>query len=209
MDNPFETAIAALEQRLYDVERKMNEFRGAADAFRASINTLCEQAGLPPRYPDGGGGGSAPESKASATSAASAAASLSSIASDRFHGKRQATAVREYLEMRRAANLGPGKPREIYGALKRGGYQFTAKDDETALVGLRTTMRKNSVTFYKLPDGAYGLRAWYPHTKVTKAHAAGTEVTEGEAEPTEASPTRDTVIIYSLGEGHGNHKDHA
>jgi hypothetical protein len=185
MDNPLEIAIAALERQLYDVERKMNEFRGAADAFRTSINTLCEQAGLPPRYPDGGGGGgSAPEGKGGM---ANATASLSSIASDRFHGKRQATAVRDYLEMRRAANLGPGKPREIYNALKQGGYQFTAKDDETALVGLRTTMRKNSVTFYKLPDGAYGLRAWYPHAKAPKAQAAGADPAEENAEPTEKS----------------------
>lgn len=195
----MESVIASLERRLHDAERKVNEYRGAANELRASINELCEQAGLPPRYPDGGGGGPALEGRTganagvtaaaslSATGALSARASLLAIASDKFHGKRQATAIKEFLEMRRAAGVGPAKPREIYDALKQGGYQFTAKEDGTALVGLRTTLRKNSAAFYKLPDGAYGLRSWYPHAKTPKAQTAGADAADGNAEPIEKS----------------------
>jgi hypothetical protein len=66
--------------------------------------------------------------------------------------------------MRRSAGLGPAKPREIYDALRQGGYQFNAQEDETALVGMRALLRKMNSTFHKVPGtSAYGLRSWYPH----------------------------------------------
>ena len=154
MDNPFEPAISALERRLHEWERKVNELRGA-------INVLCAEAGLPPRYPDGNGGvGAGGEGHA---------ATPMQIKPDSFYGKRQGTAARLYLEMRRAQGLGPAKPRNVFEALRQGGYQFAAKDDETALVGLRALLRKNTTTFHKLPTGEYGLAIWYPHAKAQKA----------------------------------------
>lgn len=150
MSDQFTSAIAALERRLADAEKR-------ADGIRSAINLLCEEAGMAPRY--------------------KAAASQSTdridadIKPDRFYGKKQSTAAREYLEMRRAQGHGPAKPREIFDALKQGGYRFEAKDDEVALVGLRALLRKNTVTFHRLPSGTYGLASWYPDAKRPKVSA--------------------------------------
>jgi len=143
------TAIAALERRLADIERKGNEIRRA-------INLLNEESGQQPKYPDvdnamGGQAGSTV---------------LTQIKRDSFYGKKQMTAMREYLEMRRAQGDGPATPQEILDALKAGGYKFEAKSDDIALVGLRALLRKATNVFHKLPGTrAYGLLAWYPNAK--------------------------------------------
>jgi hypothetical protein len=93
---------------------------------------------------------------------------LAQIGPDTFYGKKQSTAVRQYLEMRKAGGKGPATPREIFDALKKGGLQFETKNDEVALVGLRALLRKNTVTFHKLPNGSYGLLSWYPDAKKPK-----------------------------------------
>lgn len=172
----FAPAIDALERDLADLERKANE-------TRVAINTLCRHAGMPPRYPEGGGGGS--KSKP-----------LSQIRSDTFYGKKMSTAAREYLDMRRASDLGPAKPREVFDALTKGGYTFGAKDDNTALTILRATMRKNSTTFHRLPDGSYGLLAWYPDAKPTKQGEPSTSRDEEDA--TEADVDADDELETML-----------
>lgn len=167
MDNSLEPAIAALERRLQDTERKAN-------ALRDAINTLCEEAGIPPRYPDGGGGGRQPNG--------SSGRPLTQIKSDTFFGQKQTTAIRSYLEMRRAQGLGPATPKEIFETLKQGGYQFGAQKDETAMVSLRALLRKNNATFLRVPNtGTYGLRSWYPHAKISKAQT-------GEADQNQTQP---------------------
>jgi hypothetical protein len=97
---------------------------------------------------------------------------------DTFYGKTIATASREYLEMRRGANLGPASPREIFDALTQGGYQFEAKSETIAMVGLRSNLRKNSKTFHRLPNGQYGLLAWYPNAKPAKPSLNGNDEDE-------------------------------
>lgn len=149
MSNEHSASIAALERKLEELEQKSSELKGA-------INVLCEVDGLPPRYPD--------------TSAKSPVSTQ--IRDDTFYGKRQQTAAREYLDMRHAQSLGPAKPREIFEALKSGGYQFQAKDDETSLVGLRAMLRKRTSVFHKLPTGSYGLVSWYGDIKPQKAEDA-------------------------------------
>lgn len=161
MTDQFTTAIAALERRLADAEKR-------ADGIRAAINLLCEEAGMPSRYKVG--------------AAQSPDRIDTDIKPDRFYGKKQSTAAREYLEMRRTQGVGPAKPREIFDALKLGGYRFEAKDDDVALVSLRALLRKNTVTFHKLPSGTYGLTAWYPDAKRGKVSADddGDDAAEGE-----------------------------
>lgn len=150
----FQPAIDALEKDYGDLERQAN-------ALLTSINILRAKAGLPPRpggwstpsSENGGGTGSAPIK----------------VQSDSFAGKKLGSAVREYLEMRKAS--GGDKPatvREIFDALKEGGFQSGAKNDATAMVVLRTMLRKNTTTFAKLQNGKYGLRAWYPNLKTPK-----------------------------------------
>jgi hypothetical protein len=152
MESEFAPAIAALERRLNEVERK-------AEELRAAINMLCVEAGMPPRYQEttrSTNGGSPPVQ----------------INHDTFFGKKQQTAIREYLSMRKAQGLGPAKPKEIYDALAAGGYEYEAKDMNIALVGLRALLRKRYTIFQKLPNGTYGLTAWYPDAKRPKDNGA-------------------------------------
>lgn len=151
MTDAFAPAIAALQGELADVERKARE-------LKSTINVLCKHAGQPELYPN-------VETEQSGT------ASIGSIKADTFYGKVIGTAAREYLEMRKVANLGPATPREIYDALVQGGYQFETKNEQVALVSLRSNLRKNSRTFHKLPNGQYGLLAWYPNAKPAKVTA--------------------------------------
>ncbi len=145
-------AITVLERRLGEAERKVNELLGA-------LNILREEAGLPPRPPSRGDGDDA--------------SAPTQIKSDSFFGKKQQTAIREYLEMRRAQGLGPARPREIYDALMTGGFEYVTKDADTALVGLRALLRKRSNVFIKVgANGAYGLLSWYPDARRSRDSAA-------------------------------------
>lgn len=145
-------AIAALERRLAEHERKGNELKSA-------LNVLYEEAGMPAKYSETGAAGGS----------TAGGPVLTQIKRDSFYGKKQMTAIREYLEMRRGQGDGPAAPREILDALKAGGYQFEAKTDEIALVGLRALLRKATSVFHKLPAGNYGLAAWYPDAKSNDA----------------------------------------
>ncbi len=152
-DDVTEAAIANLERGIDEYEQKIR-------ALRTAINTFCENAGLPPRYAEAmlTGGGSAKVSK---------------IQDDTFYGKKQTHAMRDYLEMRKLQGLGPATPREIYEALKVGGYQYDSKDDTVALVGVRALLRTQPNVFHKLPQGTYGLTLWYPDAKRQKLEASG------------------------------------
>lgn len=140
-------AIETLEEELAALDRQSAE-------LRSTINLLCQRAGLDVRYVE--------------TDSQGQAVIGTGIKPDSFYGKKMQTAAREFLEMRRRADSGPAKPREIYAAMAKGGFQFETKDETTALVSLRAMLRKNSATFHKLPGGEYGLRAWYPNPKSPK-----------------------------------------
>jgi hypothetical protein len=144
-DEITEAAIAKLERSIDDYEQKIR-------ALRTAINTMCENVGLQPRYAD-------------AMLTGSGSVKLAQIQDDTFYGKKQTTAMREYLEMRKTQGIGPASPREIFEALKQGGYQFEHKDDVVALVGLRALLRTQPNVFHKLPQGTYGLTSWYPDAK--------------------------------------------
>jgi hypothetical protein len=162
MTNPasaFQPAIEALEKDYADLERQAN-------GLLQSINLLREKAGLPPRP-----GAWNPAGAVGTTHAA--AGPVLKLHSDSFTGKKLGSAVREFLEMRKqSGGDAPATSREIFDALKEGGFVSGAKDDATALVVLRTMLRKNTVTFAKLQNGKYGLRAWYPNLKATKETAS-------------------------------------
>jgi hypothetical protein len=148
MRQEYMPAIDGLERELEEVERKAGELRGA-------INTLCRLAGIEARYAEG-------------SINAKTAPTLTQLRPDTFYGKKMQTAAREFLEMRKTADLGPATPKNVYEALRDGGYQFETQDEVTALISLRATLRKNSQTFHKLPNGQYGLRAWYPNARPAK-----------------------------------------
>jgi hypothetical protein len=138
-------AINVLEQRLSEQLEKVA-------TSKKLINQLCIESGSPIRYPEaeilsGGSRG---------------------IRGDQFYGQPLASAVREILEMRKAANMGAATVNEIHAALVQGGLQFEAKDEENAKRSLRISLSKNSTLFHRLPNGQYGLLAWYPAVKLPK-----------------------------------------
>jgi hypothetical protein len=157
-----QAAIEALEVRVVGLESQSAEIERKGNALIEIINEMRAEDGLPPRPPFGGGG----SGKTSQSSA-----SVTAIKPDTFYGKKLQTAVREYLEMRYVAARGtdPATPKEIYEAITKGGFQFEAKTDEIAMVGLRALLRKRTAFFHKLPNGTYGLTSWYPDAKKPKA----------------------------------------
>jgi hypothetical protein len=153
MSNDFGPIIAILETRYVEAQK-------VADEKLAALNAVRQEAGLPFRQLGIDG----------ATSDTGMV--LTQIKRDTFYGKKQMTAVREYLEMRRAQGDGPATPREILDALKAGGYRFEAKSDDIALVSLRALLRKANTVFHRLPGtGAYGLSSWYPNAKPSRDDA--------------------------------------
>jgi len=152
MREQFLPAIEALQQDLLEQERKVAE-------TKSTINRLCELAGQDPIYADVQNGGSSH--------------TLIALQADTFYGKVITTAAREYLEMRKAAGLGPASPREIYEALKQGGFKFDTKIENNAIMGVRNTLRKASAIFHRLPNNEYGLLKWYPRAKDENTQTTG------------------------------------
>jgi hypothetical protein len=167
------------------------------------INRLCARSGLTPMFPD---------------AAASGSASVGSIRPDSFYGKVLSTAAREYLDMRKNANLGPATPREVYEALVKGGYAPDAKDETTAIISVRATLRKNSSIFHRLPNGTYGLLSWYPNAKPQRddededapakskkkvrklsKRSKATAAHSGQPEVPKATKIRDELKVFLLG----------
>ena len=155
MRDELKPAIDALQADLADLERQALE-------TKLVINRLCVRAGLDPLYPD---------------AAATAGPTMGSLRPDSFYGKSITTAAREFLEMRRSAGLGPATPREVYEALVKGGYTFEAKEEVTAIIGVRATLRKSSAIFHRLPNGTYGLLSWYPNAKPVREEDSDDEET--------------------------------
>ena len=146
MNDAFLPAIAALQDQLAKDQKAVSE-------TKKMINKLSGLAGQPAPYPD---------------TDESEAISIGAIRSDTFYGKKMATVLREYLEMRRSANLGPAETREIYEAVIKGGYQFETTNPTNAMTGMRQLMTKNTNQFHKLPNGAWGLTAWYENIKASR-----------------------------------------
>jgi hypothetical protein len=143
MPSPLDPAIDALE-------RRREEALATAGEMERSINTLCKEAGYPPRYTD---------------SASTNSIRVTQISDDTFYGMKQTGAMRTYLEMRKTQGLGPAGTREIYDALLQGGYQFEAKTPDIAMVGTRALLRTQPLVFHRLPQGTWGLSTWYPDAK--------------------------------------------
>jgi hypothetical protein len=173
MSSELLPAITLLEGEYDEKERNQN-------VLLATINMLRERAGLPPKTPGSGG---SPNGGGGAT--------ITQIKPDTFYGKKLQTAMREYLEMRKAQGAGPAKPREIYDAITAGGFQFDTDSPEYAMDGMRAMLRKRTNFFHKLPNGTYGLTVWYPHAKTAKSAAAAAAADSGGDEDEDDSNTAD------------------
>ena len=154
--------IEMVQAQVRELEQQLAEKKRVA-------NDLCKLAGQSPCYSDAelvSGG------------------VTTSIRSDEFYGKALASVVHQILEKRAAAGLWAASVNDIYDAMKAGGYLFTAKSDENAKRGLYISLGKNTTTFHKLPNGNYGLLAWYPEAKKEngKKSSAKDETTDDQEE---------------------------
>ncbi len=169
--------LPAISRLVSDIDRRDAE----TWELKRTVNKLCAFAGLPPKYPDSGPDGSG--------------GSRGPLKADQFYGKPLATAVREYMDMRGAPSSGgqgAATVKDIFLALKEGGFAFDTKNDDNAMRGLRISLAKNTTTFHKLPNGQFGLLSWYPNAKVPKPQVDDdeTETATPVAEPknTDAAP---------------------
>lgn len=143
----IQATIETLQREIAELERQIVETKQV-------INRLCRSGGEDPIYPD---------------AALTAAGASMTIVGDSFYGKSMITAAREFLEMKKATTgSGPASPRQVYEALVKGGYKFETKDETNAIISVRSTLRKNSSVFHRLPNAEYGLLSWYPNAKVPK-----------------------------------------
>jgi len=130
--------------------KKVTAKEEEANKVKKLVNELCSEVGIDPRYPN--------ISEAGAVSSA--------IRSDQFYGQTLTAAIRNYLDQRKSVGLGAASVSEIYSAIKSGGYKFESKSDQNAQTSVGNTLRKSSSIFHRLPNGQYGLLAWYPTAKV-------------------------------------------
>ena len=134
--------------------QKIREMEAEIIINKKLVNQLCAFAKLEPQYADAA---LQPEG-----------AAQMSVKRNSFFGQPLSTSVREYLEMRWKAKLGPATLDDIFAALKTGGFdldQVSTKSETDQKRGLAITMGKNSVTFIRLPNDDWGLLDWYPNYK--------------------------------------------
>jgi hypothetical protein len=143
-----------------DLKKKIQEQEENIVRLKKTINDLCGIAGIPIEY----------QSDDLIVNTSQTA----EIRPDQFHARPLATVIREFLEMRKARNIGPSTTNEIYAALTKGGYEFGSKNEGNAMIVLNQAIRKNPV-FYRLPNNTVGLTEWYPGAKKKKSNGTDDE----------------------------------
>ncbi|MDX6498380.1 MAG: hypothetical protein QOG23_1640 [Blastocatellia bacterium] len=140
MDDPMQQVLA-------DVQAKITAHLDEIAKLKKTANHLADMSGESPIYTD-------------VDLDQDMAAGVAPNRPDAYYGKPLATAVREYLEFRRKAV----PVEEILKGLGQGGFDFEALEwsPSTRLRALAMSMAKNTAVFHKLPNGTWGLLAWYP-----------------------------------------------
>jgi hypothetical protein len=121
-----------------------------AHKLKTLVNELCREAGIAVRF------GNIPMVGAGL-----------SLRSDQFYGLGLTTAVRNYLELRKASGLSSASLTDIFTALKAGGFKFGTTNEKNARIIVGNAVRKTSAVFHRVPNGEYGLLSWYPNAKAT------------------------------------------
>jgi len=130
-----------IHQTLELVVAQIRQLEEQAAQKKQLANNLCDLAGAAYLYP---------EQQANA-------AVLLPLAPDSYCGRALAPVVREVLERRKRAGLGAATASEIYDLMKDGGYLLTTKNGENAMQALYIMLTNNTSTFYRFPNGTYGL----------------------------------------------------
>lgn len=107
---------------------------------------------------------------------------------DMFYGKPLATAVREYLELRKSAC----NTEEIFDGLKQGGFDFVSLqwNEKSRIRNLSISIAKNTSYFHRLPNGTFGLLSWYPDIRKKKPEQVKIHNNTENKEPEEISKER-------------------
>jgi hypothetical protein len=106
---------------------------------------------------------------------------------DRYYGRPLATVAQEFLESRKEAC----SPDEIFEGLKSGAFDFRSMNwggsEKDWIRNLSISLAKNTKSFHRLPNGTYGLVAWYSELQnrrdAKKAAAAEQDDDEKKASP--------------------------
>ena len=138
-----------MDKTVTDLMRHVDDLEQQVVDSKRTVNSLCKIMGRQPVY-----GNVDPTTIAS-----------NQLGGDEYHGRPLARVVREILEHRRAVGTGPIAINELFEVMLAGGYEFTSKKDEIKKRGLAIALAKNSSTFYKLPNGKFGLLEWYPNVR--------------------------------------------
>jgi hypothetical protein len=142
MTDRLDDAIAEL---LEDLQDKLNEI----SETKKAINLLLRRSGKEVIFPD-----ESPERIASPK-----------IRADQFYGRPLATSVQDFLEQRKKATGDQAcDATDILKGLEAGGFDFKALGwkDTDRLRSLSISLAKNTKLFHRLPNGLFGLLAWYP-----------------------------------------------
>lgn len=145
-----------IERTIEQAKEELLKQEQAVITTKRLINQLCSFAGNPPMY----------QEAELQTSTANAVA----VRRNAFFGKPLATAVREFLEMRKDRPVKEASLNEIVDALKEGGFDLAkiSKDEDIMRRGVAITLGKNP-QFFRLPNQDWGLLSWYPGEKRAKA----------------------------------------
>jgi hypothetical protein len=159
MDQRISAAIDVLLAKLDEQKRSVVETKKV-------INSLRQTVGEPPLFAD---------------AELQAQNDVGPSRPDLYYGKGPVTACREYLELRNRAC----SAEEIMKGLEQGAFDFAATGwkDATRARSIAMTLAKNSSIFHRLPNGTFGLLAWYP------------EVAKRKSEKQEASDKKDDSAI--------------
>jgi|SRR5882672_3389028 len=170
MENELLNTIESLTNRATAKEEEANK-------LKKLVNELCAEAGIQSRFlhiQEAGG--------------------ATTIRSDQFYGLSLTAAIRSYLEIRKARNLGAATITDIFRAIKEGGYKFSTKTDEIARIVVASALRKTSSIFHRLPNGQYGLLSWYPSAKAPpENNGAGVSRSRPKKKPRAKRATKDSA----------------
>jgi hypothetical protein len=145
-----------IEKTIEQAKEELLKQEQAVITTKRLINQLCSFAGNPPMYQEA-------ELQTSTANAVT-------VRRNAFFGKPLATAVREFLEMRKDKPVKEASLNEIIDALKDGGFDLAkvSKNEDDMRRGVAITLAKNP-QFFRLPNSDWGLIAWYPNVKRAKA----------------------------------------
>jgi hypothetical protein len=154
----------ALKQAVDEIEAKITGHLAEVADLKRAANALCRIIGRDPLYPD------ADQEQTAATGPSRP---------DVYYGKPLTTAAREFLEFRKRACA----PEEILKGMEQGGFDFDGLGwkGEHRLRSLSVSLSKNTAVFRRLPNGMFGLNAWYTDTPKRKGKGSA-----GDGTPTPA-----------------------